>query len=133
MSNTVIIELTNNRPRAPVYLYRSELSYSKKRDGLISTRPSVCKVPLVLELSQGQCRFMVGYKSRATKDNTRENQHSEEIRALFSGLTEDGMWTRTIAQARMRGKFHGVPPCSVLVQYSTNRAECYTHMCPSLE
>jgi hypothetical protein len=29
------------------------------------------------------------------------------------------MWTRTIAQARMPGKFHGVPPCSVLVQYST--------------
>jgi len=37
---------------------------------------------------------MVGYKSRATKDNTRENQHSvgEEIRALFrgpGGLTEE--------------------------------------------
>jgi hypothetical protein len=55
MSNKVIIELTNNRPRAPVYLYRNELSYSKNGDGLISTRPSVCKVPLVLELSQGQC------------------------------------------------------------------------------
>jgi hypothetical protein len=55
MSNTVIIELTNNRPRAPVYFYRNELSYSKNGDGLISTRPSVCKVPFVWELSQGQC------------------------------------------------------------------------------